>query len=477
VQTQINTIKGEVRDLGTVTFNLNGADASCTTAQFITMLTTLGAFNTNHATMKASWDYSGNNDISDTGFGAFELAGCAVETYKDSGGDYHIMVTRPTTGAAGGQILVYNYQGSGYSPGWRQIWTSTTDGSGSGLDADTIDGNNYSSTWPTTKANVESAASAGVNLATSSGNVGIGTTNPLYPLHLYKASDETGILFSYGANGIYLSHGGWGLGAGKIGIGSGSAAVLTVDATNSNVGIGTTAPAAKLESNLGATTGVYPLRLHSSGVYTEIGSLNSSWCHLNTTATSGFYFYDTVQAGAGNHQFAISSGNSYLASAGGNVGIGTTNPTEKLHIVGDVKVDGYLNSAKYVANSSISYEVAAANTEESHYFSATGQYLLKDIQIGAEGTFYIYLQAYASLSGLPMAGVIVKKNGATEDGWTLSSSYVAYTIASVSCVPGDRITVYADATISSPEYCTIYVKNVSIRGLISAPPGWSIVNP
>jgi hypothetical protein len=134
------TTKNEVTNLGTVSFT-----NSTSTDNFIIELESKGAFDNYHSIMKASWSYAGNDDILDTGYGPFELAGSVVETWTDNDsnttrGNIHVRVTRPTTGSSAGQILVYNNQGSGYSPGWRQIWTSTTDGSGSGLDADTVDG-------------------------------------------------------------------------------------------------------------------------------------------------------------------------------------------------------------------------------------------------------------------------------------------------------------------------------------------------
>ncbi len=122
------------RDLGTVSFT-----GSTTTAGFIARLTALGAFNSKHSTMKASWSYAGNDDIGDTGYGTIELAGSVVETFTD-GSTKTVRVTRPNTGAGGGIILVYNDQGSSYSPGWRQIYTSTTSIPGDGIADNTIDG-------------------------------------------------------------------------------------------------------------------------------------------------------------------------------------------------------------------------------------------------------------------------------------------------------------------------------------------------
>ena len=116
-------------------------NSSTTTANLIDeLINDYGAFNNNQVTLKCSWSYGGNSDLvtGDATIGTIELAGCLVEAW---GGTYkHIRITRPTTGTGGSTICVYNDQGSGYSPGWREIWTSQSDGSGSGLDADTLDG-------------------------------------------------------------------------------------------------------------------------------------------------------------------------------------------------------------------------------------------------------------------------------------------------------------------------------------------------
>ncbi len=191
------TLNNEVTDLGTVSFT-----SSTTTALFITELESKGAFDNYHSIMKATWSYSGNDDISDTGFGAFELAGTVVETWTDNAddvtrGNIHVRVTRPTTGSGGGQILVYNDQGAGYSPGWRQIWTSTTDGTGSGLDADKLDNIDSLSFLRSDAADVYNDAGASIDLRfegdtdqnllfldASADSVGIGVPAPLRSLHV-----------------------------------------------------------------------------------------------------------------------------------------------------------------------------------------------------------------------------------------------------------------------------------------------------
>lgn len=100
---------------------------STTTANFITQLANLGAFQDNYKAFKVAWSYAGNSNL-DVGFESVELAGCLIECW---GGTYkHVRLTRPTTGTGGRSIYVYNDQGSTYAPGWRQIWTSDEFGQG-----------------------------------------------------------------------------------------------------------------------------------------------------------------------------------------------------------------------------------------------------------------------------------------------------------------------------------------------------------
>jgi hypothetical protein len=112
------------KSFGIIYINPNGANAQCNTAQMIAHLSSLGFFNQSHAVGKCAWDYAGNNDLNDTGFGTIDLAGCMIETATTTGGEKHIRITRPTTGAGGFQVLVYVDHGSGYSPGWRAMITS-----------------------------------------------------------------------------------------------------------------------------------------------------------------------------------------------------------------------------------------------------------------------------------------------------------------------------------------------------------------
>ncbi len=86
--------------------------------------------------------------------------------------------------------------------------------------------------------------------------IGINTVAPTYPIHLNNPGTETGILTSFGSANIYLSHGGWGMGANKFGIGNGSFPSIVVNGSNENVGIGTTNPIWKFVVSKGGAAGL-----------------------------------------------------------------------------------------------------------------------------------------------------------------------------------------------------------------------------
>jgi len=132
-----------IRSLGTQAFT-----GTATTAGLISEMESDGAFDSYTSVFKTSWSYAGNFNLSDAGR-LTETAGTSWITWTDNSsdstrGNITALVIAPNTGGSAGKMFVYNDQGSGYSPGWREIWTSRSDGAGSGLDADLLDGNHAS---------------------------------------------------------------------------------------------------------------------------------------------------------------------------------------------------------------------------------------------------------------------------------------------------------------------------------------------
>ena len=118
--------------------------------------------------------------------------------------------------------------------------------------------------------------------------------------------------------------------AGNLGLVAGGAEGLRIQ-TNGNVGIGTTAPRYKLSVAGGGIQVVNTdFALSTTGTYIRTA--------LGATSGDTYGYIDVLKTGE------TAYGNLALAPNGGNVGIGTTGPTEKLHIVGgNIKVANNYN--------------------------------------------------------------------------------------------------------------------------------------
>ena len=185
----------------------------------------------------------------------------------------------------------------------------------------------------------------------SSGNVGIGTTDPTSILDVRSSASDSSI--SIGRPSltptISLANNG-GQNSGRIIVRHDNAAVIEFRADGNgsyintgNFGIGTNNPTEKLtiyegkilvgaspESN---TTGEYELfrgfTYLTAGV--QYGAVSLKTSYNNTTNTSSLNFY--VSSGGTNQ------GVERMRLTGeGNVGIGTTNPSEKLEVTGKVRI-------------------------------------------------------------------------------------------------------------------------------------------
>ena len=103
-----------------------GGGGEWTTAEFISWLESVGAFNHIYWVCKGSWSYANNRVITDTnGNGKIPLAGSVIEVmgYRSA---MTIRVTTPTTvmdGVANAQFTYINH-GNDYLPGWRRDYNT-----------------------------------------------------------------------------------------------------------------------------------------------------------------------------------------------------------------------------------------------------------------------------------------------------------------------------------------------------------------
>ena len=196
--------------------------------------------------------------------------------------------------------------------------------------------------------------------------LGVGIANPISSLHVYEdntaASSTAGLTIEQRGTGDavaqFLLTGvrRWVIGADnsdsdkfKIASSSGldSDAHLTVD-TSGNVGIGTTSPVNKIQANYA------PVAITS--LTATAGTASTNWnrnAFLMGTGASvsnalAFGVYGTandrktwIQSGHPDSA-ANSLGTISLNPLGGNVGIGTTSPNEKLEVAGNIGINQYL---------------------------------------------------------------------------------------------------------------------------------------
>ncbi len=103
-----------------------------------------------------------------------------------------------------------------------------------------------------------------------------------------------------------------------------------------NVGIGTTSPGAKLHVD---QNGNEVLRLEGLYPFLSLYSGATKMAIMQSTLSEDFLFYNY---GIGSIGFRNTGGMKMLIESGGNVGLSTSSPTQRLHISGSMRLEGGL---------------------------------------------------------------------------------------------------------------------------------------
>jgi hypothetical protein len=212
-------------------------------------------------------------------------------------------------------------------------------------------------------------------------------------------------------------------------------------ASNGNVGIGTTSPGAKL-ALISAGKGIHVNKSGHSSTSANLSECRTNYAFaydtLRNGSTTGF-FITNVGTNVPGMQAVDSSNNAQNISIqpyGGNVGIGTTNPSHKLHVVGRAQSD-YLKIGDDTSSSS-TYIYDSYLDASSAYFhqpialirtdsSATGGIDEAPVSLamfnrdGTNNTWVKLAFAAREASGagntVSIAGIAAQKTSGTANAW------------------------------------------------------------
>ncbi len=210
----------------------------------------------------------------------------------------------------------------------------------------------------------------GLVMNNSNGNVGIGNQNPNAPLQfsnsvvnrkivLYDINNNNNQYYGFGINGGMLRYQTDAIGADHTFFAGANATtsneLMRIKGTG-NVGIGVSNPLQRLDVQGGNA------RINTIFIG-DVGH-GSSWAgmsHYNQANTNGYGFLQSIDGnytflnklntGTGYIGFRVGNFDQVVITNAGNMGIGTTNPTQKLDISGKIKItDGTQGSGKVLVS-------------------------------------------------------------------------------------------------------------------------------
>ena len=247
------------------------------------------------------------------------------------------------------------------------------------------------------KSNPVSIGETGSSDLYVAGNVGIGTTSPSHKLHIESgvlkvqgtsSVDGTAIFVAATAKGTQQSHIHYGSDGDWYIRSASTSGKIVIQDNGGNVGIGTSSPSEKLHV-YHATTNI--LAYLQSGDADAILAMADNGGSVRIQNTSGNLRFLT----GGTASTSGSNTSEVMRITSSNVGIGTASPSEKLHVSGNVRIEGNLTvNGSYTqidtdVNTTEQWNVTNDGTGPAVTINQTGSQDIMDVQDDGTSVFYI----------------------------------------------------------------------------------------
>jgi hypothetical protein len=194
-----------------------------------------------------------------------------------------------------------------------------------------------------------------------------------------------------------LNTGMWSPAADTLAFSEGGVEAMRINSSG-NVGIGTTTPNAALEVS----------RYAASAVINITSGSNTFQAFENTSGDASLINYGSgraitiSQSGAGNINFGVNGSERMRIDSAGNVGIGTSAPTEKLDVVGNAKISS--GSSFYWGDATC--QITAVNAGAMRFLTGTASEKMR-----IEGNGNVGIGNTAPTTTLDVSGSITSRSG------------------------------------------------------------------